>query len=198
MPVAKVDWTPELSEQVWAKYLAGSSYSEIASEIEGATRNSIAGFVNRVKADLDPGTTLPTRPERLSKRAISKATKARAKKKNPTKSVRPAPKLKPQSKPFVFGNGSATVCAPQPVNRQGVFLPAFAPKGTLFVTLVDLEAHHCKWPFDTDQGQRFCGCPRVELSEAEIRARNLLRLKGKMPKRIPPYCAHHAQIACEK
>lgn len=144
------DWTPEEKEKITKLYLDGVPMSAIGAQF-GVTRGAIAGHIHRMGL---------TRGKSLSQQWHEREALKQKKVKEP-------PKLRVISGPRIV---------PQVKKRIRLKLV----DSNTAVTLLELQAHHCRWPIGDPRHSdfRFCGCTRVSDSKNE-----------------PPYCAEHTRAA---
>lgn len=134
------EWTEERIQELKQLWADGMSGLVIANEF-GISRNAVIGKVTRLK--------LPPRHTKVSHKPQHKRQLAgvslRKKSKTPALSAHKSPSL------------PSTATLPDP--KTG--LAKAAPLG---LPILDLEAHHCKWPFNFpgDKDFHFCGATRVD------------------------------------
>jgi len=140
------EWTEDRVEVLTQLWDQGLSASEIAARLPGTTRNSVIGKVHRVglprRAD-SPGhatahSTMSRRgcaKQRKSREAI---TMARTRRGNP------------------ISDALKKIATDKAHERSHLPL-ANAP----LVAFVDLEDGHCRFPHETGEGRKFCGCSQV-------------------------------------
>lgn len=131
-------WTDERCDTLRKLWAEGLSCSQIAGELGGMTRNAVIGKVGRL------GLTR----RRMGVNPIAAAARA----------------LKPRSvirNPLGL-NGRKSRLKPPIEFDAATDLPPDTPANP--VTLLDLQEHHCRWPFGDPQTRDFvfCGADKVD------------------------------------
>jgi len=135
-------WTNERIEVVLRLWREGQSASLIAQQVGGTTRNAVLGKLHRMK--IDTHRDVPTRRKKGGFRRSRKRAR-------PSKPPVPA-----------AVSALAAALADAPIEPLPVMTDKPAPAGQRR-TLLDLEAHHCRWPIGDvhDADFHFCGATKV-------------------------------------
>ena len=133
---------------------AGHSGAQIALAL-GKSRSAVLGKAHRLGIKL--GGQLPG--------ATANSPKPKIRARRDKNEVRTG--LKSLSRTFSIRIGSASGGEKPALNIVARVLdPANAPDGALMLAMMDLEAYHCRWPFEIIEGgetlTRFCGCSTVD------------------------------------
>lgn len=138
-PRIKVDWTDSLRAQVVKAWENGSSATEIAAGIPGATRSGILGVVHRAG-------------KKRSDANVCRAASAKAAKPKAPPKARPKPEPKPEPARLpAKGWHNSGVPIPGHIPPQP---PAPEP---LRVTLMELDGRSCRWPVTDRAPWLYCG-----------------------------------------
>lgn len=136
------NWPSELEDQLRLLWASGESASKIASIMgRGLTRNSIIGKAHRMHLPARRPSG-PVGYKRARVPTTQTAQKKQSFKKRADWTQRP---VKPPA------------LKPHPVKPQGEAWAAI--EGVTPVSLLDLEAGHCRWPVGLETPFLFCGAP---------------------------------------
>jgi GcrA cell cycle regulator len=137
-------WTPEQVATLTKMVAEGRSYGEIGKAL-GCSRCACIGKANRLGID---------RPNRVKASPPMRAPKVRPMPRNPVGNLPRATKVAASMRAILGTGHSPTIKPPTP------YVERIEPAGK--VTLMELGAHHCKWPIGDPASDtfRFCGEPR--------------------------------------
>lgn len=132
-------WKPEERSGIYKMFKEGASYSTICEKYQ-MTKGQLAGMLRRQR-------------ERMGQVAMPK--RVRVKKEKP----KAEPVYRPTSN-YTFNPGVFLKNRAPPTSKRVRLKLIQDPR---YVTLLELEPHHCRWPIgDPKQSDfRFCGCDRV-------------------------------------
>lgn len=121
-------WTDERIEKLKKYWADGLSAGQIAARLSGVSRNAVIGKARRIGLAIHVNAVV----DRERKPAAPKVSKEKMR----VKTVSPVPLPVEEPPPIV-----ASVVAPR----------------SLCLTLMELESHHCRWPYGERAPFTFCG-----------------------------------------
>jgi GcrA cell cycle regulator len=154
-------WNDERVEELKRYWAEGLSASHIAARLGAGTRNAIIGKVHRLGLS---GRTTQTAPTKRQRAAMVRKDKPNSVKPKPN-SVSAKPEPVPYVAPLLKADDVARVAS-----------------------VLDLEAHHCRWPVSHAGGVGFCGCQKAE--GKSYCAGHVSRATDRRPPAPRPYYTH--------
>lgn len=154
-------WNDQRVEELKRYWAEGLSASHIAARLGAGTRNAIIGKAHRLGLS---GRTTQTAPTKRQRAAMVR--------KDRPNSVNPKP--------------NSVSAKPEPVPYVAPLLKA--DDVARVASVLDLEAHHCRWPVSHAGGMGFCGCQKAE--GKSYCAGHVSRATDRRPPAPRPYYTH--------